>query len=127
MQSGLGTARGSGLGLRTVELDAAGRLDGLLSTWRSTCSSDAARNAEPPRVPPCQALSSRQGFSGCVEGKIDSITVSLTVADGTVGAQPVFNTALRRVQYGKYGNVAFMVTLQGVMESHYTKSNHALR
>ena len=86
------------------------------STQRGAAQSAALPGAiQPPRL---------------FRGKIDSITASLTVADGTVGVQAVFNTALRRVQYGKYGkygNVAFMVTLQGVMESHYTKSNHALR
>jgi hypothetical protein len=91
----------------TVEPEAEWGLDGLFSTCRTTCSIDEPLKAEPLKPPPCQALSSRQGVSGRLVGKIDSITLSLTVADGAILVQPVLNTALMRIKQA--GNLVFMV------------------
>jgi hypothetical protein len=109
LQPGLNAVLGTGLGLSTVEPEAEVDLafDSLLSNCRTTCSIDEPRKAEPPKPPPCQALSSRQGVSGRLVGTIDSITLSLTVADGATLVQPGLNTALMRIKQA--GNLVFMV------------------
>ena len=126
-QPGLSTFLGNGLGLSAVERETEVDLeiDNLLSTCRTTCSIDEPRSAEPPKLPPCQALSSRQGVSVRLVGKIDSITVSLTVADGAIVVQPVLNTTLMRIT--RAGNLFVMVTLRAVMKNHHTKSNKAVQ
>jgi hypothetical protein len=127
VQPGLSTFPGNGLGLSAVEreVNVDFEFDNLLSTCRTTCSIDEPRSAEPPKLPPCQALSSRHGVSVRLLGKIDSITVSLTVADGVIVVQPVLNTTLMRIT--RVGNLFVMVTLRAVMKNHHTKSNKAVQ
>ncbi|MFZ2452357.1 MAG: hypothetical protein WAW36_17760 [Methylovulum miyakonense] len=81
---------------------------------------DAPRSTEPPKLPPCHALSSRQGVAAWGSGKTDWITASLTVANGGLLLQPVPNTARMKI---KQALDSEDMAAPGDMENHHPRIN----